>query len=218
MNDLWTAVDNYIAERLIPPDEALEAALTANAEAGLPAIDVAPNQGKLLQVLARMVGARCILEIGTLGGYSTIWLARALDGRGKVVTLEINSAYAKAALANFERAGVAKLIDLRLGRAIDTLPGLMGEAPFDFVFIDADKPNNAIYLDWALKLSRPGAVIVVDNVVRGGAVVDPKNNDPNVKGVRDLFDRIAAEPRLIATGLQTVGCKGWDGLAIALVV
>lgn len=213
----WQRVDDYIADTLLPPDPALDAALAANAAAGLPAIDVAPSHGKLLHILARMTGARRILEIGTLGGYSTIWLARALPPGGRLVTLEASAAHAAVARENIARAGLAGVVDLRLGRALDTLPGLAGEAPFDMVFIDADKPSNPDYLDWALRLSRPGTVIVCDNVVRSGRVADAGSTDPGVVGTRALFDRMAAEPRLTATAVQTVGAKGWDGFAIAIV-
>lgn len=211
------AVDEYFVEKLAPEDAALQAALQASAAAGLPGIEVAANQGKLLQVIARMVGARKILEMGTLGGYSAIWLARALDGKGKVVTLEYNPAYAKVARSNVEKAGLGDLVDIRVGAALDTLPTLEKEAPFDMVFIDADKPNNPHYLAWALKLSRPGTAIVVDNVVRDGAVVDAKSKDAAVQGVRALFDLAAKEPRLNATAIQVVGLRGWDGLFIAVV-
>jgi predicted O-methyltransferase YrrM len=216
MREKWEAVDAYLCERLLPPDEALAAALSANAAAGLPAIDVAPNQGKLLHILARMAGARRILEIGTLGGYSTIWLARALPEGGRLTTLEAVPRHAEIARANIARAGLADRVDLRVGRAIDTLPELDPDDPFDFVFIDADKPGNPDYLDFSIRLTRPGAVIVCDNVVRDGRVTDPHSTDPNVIGVRTMFDRIAADPRLVATALQTVGVKGWDGFAIAI--
>jgi predicted O-methyltransferase YrrM len=213
----WTRVDDYITGILVPPDPALDAALAANAAAGLPAIDVAPAEGRFLHILARMVGARCILEIGTLGGYSTIWLARALPAGGRLVTLEASPAHAAVARGNIERAGLADVVDLRLGRALDTLPALAGEAPFDMVFIDADKPSNPDYLAWALRLARPGTVIVCDNVVREGRVADAASTDPAILGTRRMFEDLAAEPRLTATALQTVGSKGWDGFAIAIV-
>lgn len=218
--DRWTAVDRYITDRLVPPDDALDAALEASAAAGLPAIHVAPNQGKLLQLLLQIHGARAILEIGTLGGYSTIWMARALPEGGRLVTLEADPRHAKVARANITRAGLERVIDLRLGRAAETLPKLAEEGigPFDLVFIDADKPSTADYFDWALKLSRRGSLILVDNVVRKGAVADPSSDDPNVLGVRRFYERLAAEPRVSATAIQTVGSKGYDGLAIALVV
>jgi predicted O-methyltransferase YrrM len=217
MEQDWERVDAYIADRLIPPDEGLDAALAANAAAGLPEIDVSPAQGKLLHILARTVGARRILEIGTLGGYSTIWLARALPDDGRLVTLEYEPAHAAVARANVARAGRAARGDKRVGAALDILPGVAPLAPFDFVFIDADKVSNADYLDWALRLTRPGGLIVCDNVVRAGRVADPSSADPAILGSRRFFDRLAAEPRLTATAIQTVGAKGWDGFAIALV-
>lgn len=215
----WSAVDAYIAQKLVPADPALTAALAANAAAGLPPHDVSPPQGKLLHLLARMSGAKRVLEIGTLGGYSTIWLARALPEDGRVVTLEADPHHAAIARANIERAGLSDRVDLRVGPALDTLPALhaSGLGPFDLVFIDADKPNNPHYLDWALKLSRPGTVIVADNVVRDGAAVDGTSPDTSVQGIRRFFDRLAAETRVTATALQTVGSKGWDGFAIAIV-
>lgn len=214
----WTAVDAYFNGQLVEPDAALDAALQASAAAQLPAISVAPNQGKLLQLLARSCGARRILEVGTLGGYSTIWLARALPDDGRLITLEADPHHAEVARANIARAGLAGIVELRLGRAAETLPELAAEGaePFDFVFLDADKASNADYFAWALKLSRPGSLIVVDNVVRDGAVADAENHDPSVEGVRRLVDLIAAEPRVSATVLQTVGSKGYDGLLVAL--
>lgn len=215
----WHDVDRYLTDLLAPSDDALDAALAANAAAGLPAHDVSPTQGKLLQVLARTVGARSILEIGTLGGYSTIWLARALPDGGRVVTLESDPDHARVASANLQRAGVSARVDLRVGPALDTLPLLAREqrAPFDLVFVDADKRSNPAYLAWALALTRPGGVLVFDNVVRGGAVLDAASDDPSVVGVRRLTELLAAEPRVVATAIQTVGSKGWDGFAIALV-
>ncbi|MFJ6215609.1 O-methyltransferase [Streptomyces sp. NPDC092296] len=215
----WTAVDQYLTGALVGTDPVLEEALAASDAAGLPAINVSPNHGKLLHLLARVQQARSILEIGTLGGYSTLWLARALPEDGRLVTLEIDPAHAEVARANFERAGLADRIELRLGRAADTLPQLaaQGYGPFDLVFIDADKPSNAEYFRWAMKLARPGTVIVVDNVVRGGAVVDPDSPDPSVQGVRRLNELIAAEPGVTATAVQTVGGKGYDGFTLALV-
>jgi predicted O-methyltransferase YrrM len=191
----------------------------ASTEAGLPAINVAPNQGKLLHLWARMVGARSILEVGTLGGYSTIWLARALPDGGRLISLEADARHAEVARANIARAGLQAVVEVRLGMALDTLPELAAEGrePFDFVFIDADKPNNAAYFDWALTLSRPGSIIVVDNVVRDGDVIDADSDSSTVQGVRRLLERIAAEPRVSATAIQTVGAKGYDGFAIALV-
>lgn len=215
----WSAVDAYIAERLIASDGALGAVLAANAAAGLPAIDVSPAQGRLLHLLARMAGARRVLEIGTLGGYSTVWLARALPEDGRVVTLEANQHHATVARANFARAGVEARIDLRLGPALETLPKLQAEGagPFDLVFIDADKSNSPDYLVWAMRLARPGTVIIGDNVVRCGAILDRDSPDPDVQGVRRFYDLLAAEPRLSATAIQTVGSKGWDGFALAIL-
>jgi predicted O-methyltransferase YrrM len=215
----WTAVDHYITGLLLPPDPGLESALAASAAAGLPAINVSPNQGKLLQILARVQGARHILEVGTLGGYSTIWLARALPAGGRLITLESEAKHAEVARANIRRAGLADIVELRLGLALDTLPQLAaeGRGPFDLIFIDADKENNAEYFDWAMRLSRRGSLIIVDNVVRSGAVIDPANTDTRVQGVRRFYDRLAAEPRVSATAIQTVGTKGYDGFAVALV-
>ncbi|MBR8510602.1 O-methyltransferase [Burkholderia cenocepacia] len=217
--DRWNQVDAYFSATLVPSDAVLDAALAASDAAGLPAINVAPNQGKLLQLLATIRGARRILEVGTLGGYSTIWLARALPPGGSLVTLELNPAHAKVATENIARAGFAQVVSVVVGSAKDSLARLIdaGEAPFDFVFIDADKDNNAVYLDAALKLSRPGTVIVVDNVVRGGRVADPDNREPDVVGVREGFARLAAEPALMTTAVQTVGQKGWDGFSISIV-
>jgi predicted O-methyltransferase YrrM len=217
--ELWTAVDRYITDLLVPPDPALDGALEASAAAGLPPINVAPNQGKLLWLLARLQGARTILEIGTLGGYSTIWLARALPAGGRLITLEIDPKHAEVARASIARAGLAGVVELRLGRALDTLPQLaaQGRGLFDLIFIDADKPNNPDYFAWALKLSRRGSLIIVDNVVRDGAVADAASSDPSVQGVRRLNELLAAEPRVSATAIQTVGSKGYDGFAIALV-
>ncbi len=218
--ELWNAVDRYINDLLVPSDSALGAALAASAEAGLPAINVAPNQGKLLQLVARLQGARNILEIGTLGGYSTIWLARALPPGGRLITLEAEPKHADVARANITRAGLTEMVELRLGRALDTLPALLreGRGPFDLIFIDADKPGYPDYFAWALKLSRRGSLIVADNVVRKGAVADPASVDPMVQGVRRFMEVVAAEPRVSATAIQTVGSKGYDGLAFALVM
>ncbi|HDR9876597.1 TPA: O-methyltransferase [Burkholderia cenocepacia] len=217
--DRWNQVDAYFSATLVPSDAVLDAALAASDAAGLPAINVAPNQGKLLQLLATIRGARRILEVGTLGGYSTIWLARALPPGGALVTLELNPAHAKVATQNIARAGFAQVVSVVVGSAKDSLARLIdtGEAPFDFIFIDADKDNNAVYLDAALKLSRPGTVIVVDNVVRNGRVADPDNREPDVAGVRAGFARFAAEPALMTTAVQTVGQKGWDGFSISIV-
>jgi predicted O-methyltransferase YrrM len=216
----WTAVDRYITDLLVPPDAALEAALAASTAAGLPPINVAPNQGKLLHLLARSHGARRILEIGTLGGYSTIWLARALPPGGRLLTLESDPKHAEVARANLARAGLAGTVEVRLGRAIDALPRIAAEpgGPFDLIFIDADKPSTADYFAWALKLSRPGTVIIVDNVVRKGAVADPASTDETVQGIRRFNTALAAEKRVSATELQTVGSKGHDGFALALVI
>ncbi len=216
---LWSAVNSYICGLLAPSDPALDAALEASAAAGLPAIQVAPNQGKLLQLLARLVGARRILEIGTLGGYSTIWLARALPADGALITLEADPKHAKVARANFRRAGLDSLIDLRVGLALGELKRLAGEGgpPFDLVFIDADKANIPAYFDFALGLARRGALIIVDNVVRNGAVIDAASADPDVQGVRRFNERVARETRVSATAIQTVGAKGYDGFALALV-
>jgi predicted O-methyltransferase YrrM len=215
----WTAVDRYLADLLVPSDPALDAALEANAAAGLPPYDVSPIQGKLLLLLAQAVGARTILEIGTLGGYSAIWLARALPEDGRLVTLERDSRYADVARANIARAGLADVVEVRLGRALETLPQLAaeGRGPFDLVFIDADKQSNPEYLGWALELSRRGTLIVVDNVVREGAVLDDTSADPIVQGVRRMNEMIAAESRVSATAIQTVGSKGYDGFLLALV-
>jgi predicted O-methyltransferase YrrM len=215
---LWTAVDRYFSDLLVSADPALEVALEASAAAGLPAINVSPVLGKLLHLLARAIGARNVLEIGTLGGYSTIWLARALPDGGRVISLEADAKHAEVARANIARAGLDNKVEVRLGMALDLLPGLAESAePFDFIFIDADKPNNAAYFDWALKLSRPGSIIIVDNVVRDGDVLDADSDSPTVRGVRRFLERLAAEPRVSATAIQTVGTKGYDGFAIALV-
>ena len=215
----WTAVERWLDAHLLAPDPTLDAVLAANAAAGLPAHDVSPSQGKLLHLLARISGARAVLEIGTLGAYSTIWLARALPADGVVVTLEADARHAEVARANLARAGVASRVELRVGAALETLPLLAAErrTPFDLVFIDADKRSNVAYLDWALRLARPGAAIVVDNVVRDGAVLDASSADESVRGVRALAERLADEPRIDATALQTVGGKGWDGFVLALV-
>lgn len=215
--DDWAATDSYLAELLVGDDPALTAALEANAAAGLPPIDVAPVQGKLLHLLARIRGARRILEISTLGGYSTIWLARAVGDDGRVVTLEYEPRHAEVARANLDRAGVGERVDVRVGAALDLLPPLEGEAPFDLVFVDADKENNPHYVRWALRLGRPGTVIVVDNVIRGGSVTNADLDDERVRGAREVLELMGAEPRLDATALQTVGVKGWDGVAIAVM-
>jgi predicted O-methyltransferase YrrM len=215
----WSSVDRFIAEMIVPTDPALDAALSDSAAAGLPAISVSPNQGKLLHLLARVQGARHILEIGTLGGYSTIWLARALPEGRRLVTLEAEPKHAEVARANIARAGLANRVDLRLGLALETLPQLASEGlgPFDLVFIDADKPSTPEYFAWALRLTRQGSLIIVDNVVRKGAVVDEHSDDPSVQGVRRFYEMLAAEPRVSATAIQTVGSKGYDGFAMVLV-
>jgi predicted O-methyltransferase YrrM len=213
--ELWSKVDSYFSDLLAPSDSHLASALAENAAAGLPAHDVSATQGKMLALFARMAGASRILEIGTLGGYSTIWMARALPKGGKVVTIEANSHHAKVAKGNIIRAGLADLVDLHVGPALEILPSLDG--PFDLIFIDADKPNNPNYLRWALRLARPGAVIVGDNVVRGGAVVDASSEDANVQGVREFLQMMSDDSRLTCTAIQTVGEKGWDGFVLAIV-
>ena len=216
-SEQWATVDGWLVEQLVPPDIALTAALEANVAAGLPPHDVAPNQGKLLYLFARMIGARRILEIGALGGYSTIWLARAVPEGGQVVSLEAEPRHAEVARVNIARAGLAAIVDIRIGPALDTLPALRDTPPFDLIFIDADKPNNPHYLTWALRLARPGGVIICDNVVRNGTVVDANSDDPGVQGVRRFVEMLSDEPRLTSTALQTVGSKGWDGFTISIV-
>jgi len=218
--NLSKAVDDYFTDTIVAPDPALGEALAANTAAGLPSIDVSAPQGKLIHLLARMMGARKALEIGTLGGYSTIWLASALPEGGRLVTLEWSVRHAEVARRNIARAGLSAKVEVRTGAALESLPKIEAEGlgPFDFIFIDADKANNAAYLAWALKLSRPGTAIVVDNVVRDGEVADARNSDRDVVGVRRRFEMIAREPRLSATAIQTVGAKGWDGFALAVVV
>ena len=217
--ELWATVDRYLADTIVKPDAALNAALDSSDAVGLPSINVSPTQGKFLQMLARLVTARTILEVGTLGGYSTIWLARALKPGGRLVTLEADARHAELARANIARAGLGDIVDVRLGPALETLPKIAGEniAPFDFIFIDADKPNTAQYFTWALKLSRAGSIIVVDNVVRKGEVANPSATDPNVQGMQRFFTMAAAEPRVDATAIQTVSSKGYDGFSIVLV-
>jgi len=219
-NELWASVDRYLAELYLPPDPALDAALADSTAAGLPPINVQPAQGKFLKLIAEIHRARTILEIGTLGGYSTIWLARALPNDGKLVTLEIDEAYARIARANIARAGLSDIVDLRVGPAKDTLPRLAaeGRGPFDLIFIDADKPNYTDYFDWALKLSRVGTVIIADNVIRDGGVADPASPDPKVQGIQRFNRLVASDPRVSATTIQTVGQKGYDGFAIMRVV
>lgn len=215
----WDAVDRYITEQVVPADPDLDAALAASDAAGLPPINVAPNQGKLLYLLARIQHARAILEIGTLGGYSTIWLARALPADGRLITLEYDALHAETARANIARAGLADRVDVRLGPALETLPLLdaEGAGPFDLFFIDADKASYPDYFAWALKLSRPGSVIIADNMVRAGEILNTGADYPDVVGTRRLYEELAAEPRVTATVVQTVGTKGHDGFAIALV-
>ena len=217
--ELWGRVDDYIADKLVDEDAALADALRANAAGGLRPIDVSAAQGKFLHLLVRMSGARRILEIGTLGAYSTIWMAKALPADGSIITLEYEPHHAEVARRNIERAGYSDRIEVRVGAAAETLPILAAEQPepFDFVFIDADKPNNPTYLDWAVRLGRPGTVIVLDNVVRDGEVANAASRDPNVLGSRGAFELIAGNKRLSATALQTVGAKGYDGFAVMIL-
>jgi predicted O-methyltransferase YrrM len=213
--DVWVAVDRYLGDLLAPTDAQLDAALAANRAANLPAIDVSRLQGKFLQVLVQMLQPRRVLEIGLLGGYSTIWMARALPAGGRITSLEYEPRHVEIARRNLENAGVVDRVDIRMGAALDTLPTLAG--PFDLVFIDADKENNPAYVEWSLKLSRPGTVIMVDNVVRDGEIVDAESPDAEVRGTRTMFERMAAEPRLSATVVQSVGNKGYDGFALGVV-
>lgn len=216
----WTEVERYFTDLLVTADPLLDGALEASAAAGLPSISVAPNEGKLLQLLVRMQGARTILEIGTLGGYSTVWLARALAPGGRLITLEADAKHAEVARANIARAGLAEVVEVRLGPAMETLPQLAAEdrGPFDLIFIDADKESYAEYLGWSLKLSRIGTVIIADNVVRDGEVVNEASDDSRVQGIRRFNEWLAHEPRVSATAIQTVGSKGYDGFALALVI
>lgn len=218
--DLWTAVDKYIGDMLLPADSTFDAAVRESEAAGLPSIQVSPPQGKFLHILAKSIGARRILEIGTLGGYSTIWLARAIPSDGEVVTLEINPSHAEVAQRNIERAGLSAIVKVHVGDAREILPTIAKElsAPFDLVFIDADKASIPFYFDMSLRMSRPGSLILIDNVVREGAVIDENSEDASVKGVRKLNEMMSAEPRVLATVIQTVGVKGYDGLAVALVM
>lgn len=222
--ELWSAVDGYIAERLLPHDAALDAALEASAAAGLPQIAVSPSEGKLLELLARIHGARTILELGTLGAYSTIWLARALPPDGRLVTIEAERRYAEVARANLARAGLEDIVELRVGPALDALPELAaeGSSPFDLIFIDADKKSTPEYFTWALELSRRGSLIIADNVIRGGALIDADSDNPGVQGMRRFHELLAAErsggQRVSATSIQTVGSKGYDGFTLALVL
>lgn len=219
---LWHKVDDYFADRLLTdaPDDALAAALRDSDAAGLPRISVSPLAGKLLQLLAQVQGARSILEIGTLGGYSTIWLGRALPADGRLISLEYDPRHAEVALRNIARAGLDKRVEVRVGAALDSLPRLADEnpPPFDLVFIDADKANNPHYMEWALRLTSAGSLIVLDNVARGGRVADPDNTDPDVAGTRAALDMMGNHPRLTATAIQTVGTKGYDGFALARVL
>jgi predicted O-methyltransferase YrrM len=214
---VWTEVDDYISDLLIGADPALDGAQAAGEKAGLPQISVSPTQGKMLNLIARIHGARKILEIGTLAGYSTIWLARALPPDGKLITLEYEPRHAEVATANIAAAGLADRVEVKVGAALDTLPTLVDEAPFDLFFIDADKVNNPRYVQWALDHSRPGSVLIVDNVVRSGLVTDATSTDPSVVGTRELGALLAKEPRVSATMVQTVGEKGYDGFALAVV-
>ncbi|MGA2969628.1 MAG: O-methyltransferase [Acidimicrobiales bacterium] len=218
-NELWTNVDDYLVAILAPSDASLDAALADSTAGGLPQINVAPNQGKLLELLATIRGARRILEIGTLGGYSTIWLARALGAEGRLVTLELEPHHADVARINIDRAGLGELVDIRTGPAAASLRSMIDEGvePFDFVFIDADKEGYAEYFSLTLKLSRPGTVIVADNVVREGAVIDPHNADERVIGIRKFLDTVKGDQRVSGTAVQTVGSKGYDGFALFVV-
>jgi predicted O-methyltransferase YrrM len=215
----WSQVDRYFSELLLTPESGLDAALVASDAAGLPAINVSPNQGKLLYLLAKAIGARRILEIGTLGGYSTIWLARALPADGRLITLEADPKHADVARDNLANAGLSAIVEVKLGRALETMPRLVevGEEAFDLIFIDADKPSTTAYFEWSLHLSHPGTLIIVDNVVRGGDIVDAGSESSSAQGTRRFLERLAAEPRVTATAVQTVGTKGYDGFAIALV-
>ncbi|MGD0637979.1 MAG: O-methyltransferase [Nitrososphaerales archaeon] len=216
----WAAVDAYITNLLVHQDEALEAAVEESRAAGLPAINVTPTQGKMLHILARMHGARDILEIGTLAGYSTIWLGRALPAGGRLITLELDPKHIRIARSNIARAGLDAVVEVKQGRALDTLAQLVaaGRKPFDLIFIDADKGSLPDYFAWALKLSHPGTLIIVDNVVRDGMVLDASSTDPDIQGVRSFNEAVAAEPRVTATEIQTVGTKGYDGFALVLVL
>jgi predicted O-methyltransferase YrrM len=216
--DQWRRVDAYLTETLIGHDPGLEEAVADQKAAGLPAIEVAPVNGKFLHLLARISGARRVLEIGTLGAYSTIWMARGIPDDGRVVTIEAERRTAEVARANLDRAGVGEKVEILLGRGADVLPTLAGSEPFDLVFIDADKESNTIYLDWAARLGRPGTVVVVDNTVRGGEVANPATENPQVIGVQRGLEMLGRDPRFDATALQTLDLKGWDGVALAVVV
>lgn len=213
--ETWTKVDRYLANALLHPDSALEDALKSSSAAGIPDIQVSPTQGKLLMLLCQIQGARSILEVGTLAGYSTIWLARGLPKDGRIITLEADARHAQIAQSNISKAGLGDRVDVRLGRALDTLPKLAG--PFDLFFIDADKKNIPEYFSWALELSRPGSLIIVDNVVREGEIIDPQSSEPSIEGVRRFLEMVAHERRVTGTALQTVGVKGYDGFAILRV-
>jgi predicted O-methyltransferase YrrM len=217
MGERWQAVDDYIAAKLLGADDALATTLASNAEQGLPPIDVSAAQGKMLFLLAQMAGAKRILEIGTLGGYSTIWLARALPEGGSLVTLELEAHHARVARANLETAGLADRVDIRVGPAVESLTAMAGEEPFDLVFIDADKQSNVRYVEEAIRLGRPGTTIIVDNVVREGGVLEVGSSDERIVGTRALFDMLSDNPHLDATAIQTVGAKGWDGFVLARV-
>ncbi|MGM1017549.1 MAG: O-methyltransferase [Actinomycetota bacterium] len=216
--DNWRLADVYLADTLVGHDSALDAALAAQREAGLPEIEVAPVSGKLLNLLARISGARRVLEIGTLGGYSTIWLARAVGEGGLVTTIEAEADNAAVARASIDAAGVGERVEIRIGRGADVLPSLDGSEPYDLVFIDADKESNTIYLDWAARLGRPGTVVVLDNIGREGEIVREDSDDTQVIGTRAALEMLGTDPRFDATALQTVGLKGWDGIAMAVVV
>ena len=217
-NQIWSAVDTYFADLLAPTDSLLDGALAANHAAGLPAIDVTRNQGKFLQLLVQITQAKRVLEVGLLGGYSTMWMARGLPAGGGIISLERSQKHADVARANLTSAGLIDRVEIRVGPALETMPQLLqeGAGPFDLIFLDADKPNNANYLQWALKLARPGTVILVDNIVREGKVIDAESDDENVQGSRRAAEALAAEPRLNAVVMQTVGSKGYDGFAIAV--
>jgi predicted O-methyltransferase YrrM len=217
--EIWTGVDRYFADALIQSDPALEGALKRSAEANLPSINVSPTQGKMLHLLAKIQGARRILEIGTLGGYSTIWLARALPADGRLITLEYEPKHAAVARDNLAAAGVEKIVDIRVGRALDSLPKIAAEnaGPFDLIFVDADKPSNPDYFQWAMKLSRRGSLIIIDNVVRKGEVINAASADTSIIGTRKMVEILSREERVTATAIQTVGIKGYDGFVIARV-
>lgn len=218
MGERWQAVDDYIAGKLLGADDALATTLTNNEKHGVPLIDVSAAQGKMLFLLAQMAGARRILEVGTLGGYSTIWLARALPEGGSLVTLELEAHHARVAQANLQTAGLADIVDIRVGPAAESLAAMTGEARFDFIFVDADKQNNVRYVEEAIRLGRPGTTIIVDNVVREGGVLEADNDDERIVGTRALFDMLNSNPRLDAIAIQTVGAKGWDGFVLARVL